>query len=279
MNSRILQGDCLNVMKNLQNNSIDCCITSPPYFGLRDYQALEQLGLEDTPEIYIQNLVTVFEEVKRILKPDGTCFIVIGDSYAGSGKGVWEKTDKQREVYVPQPKGLESKQPKTWKNLGIKSKDLIGIPWMFAFALRNAGWYLRQDIIWNKPNCMPSSVKDRFVNSHEHVLFLTKSHKYYFDINQAKEKGKTQEVRTKRNVWNIKTISGMQQYAKHIAAYPQELAEECLLVGCPKNGVVLDPFAGSGTTGVVAKKNERHFILIELNATYVEQINERINRT
>ena len=171
----IHNSDCINFLRDLPENSVDCCVTSPPYYGLRDYNVIGQIGLEETPEKYISRLVSVFQEVRRVLKPEGTLWINIGDSYAGSGKGAWKNKTAQKEIYVPNPGSIITRMPNVWE--GIKPKDLIGIPWMLAFALRSAGWYLRQDLIWEKPNCMPESVKDRCVKSHEYIFLFSKSPK------------------------------------------------------------------------------------------------------
>ena len=180
----VLVGDCVDSLRKLGDNEINCCVTSPPYYGLRDYGVDGQIGLEKTPTEYINKLVTVFREIKRVLRDDGVLWINIGDTYAGSGKGAWNNKEAQIEKYVADPQGPQSKMPKIWKDIGIKSKDLIGIPWMLAFALRNDGWYLRQDIIWHKPNAMPSSVKDRCTTAHEYLFLLSKSKKYYLTMNQ-----------------------------------------------------------------------------------------------
>ncbi len=177
--NKIIFADALKGLAVLESNSVDTCITSPPYYGLRDYGNSGQIGLESTPEEYIQRLVAVFREVHRVLKPDGTLWVVIADSYAGSGKGAWRNKEGQKEVYVLDPGSAPTKMPKTFE--GIKAKDLIGIPWMLAFALRADGWYLRQDIIWQKPNPMPESVRDRCTKSHEYIFLLSKSPRYYFD--------------------------------------------------------------------------------------------------
>jgi DNA modification methylase len=284
----IYNNDCKNGLKNLPDNSIDCCVTSPPYYGLRDYGANEQIGLEDTPEEYIDRLVGVFMEVYRVLKPTGTLWINIGDSY-WSGKGYTRPTDKKHEF--------------------IKPKDLIGIPWILAFALRREGWYLRQDIIWHKPNAMPESVKDRCGKSHEYIFLLSKSANYYFDkeaiqipakpnMNPAAYRiggNKRTEVDTtdpiyrrntdrtftptekvnKRDVWSVPTKPNKEN---HFAVFPDTLIVDCIKAGCPEGGVVLDPFMGSGTTAIVARKLYRNYIGFELNPEYVAISNDKINR-
>lgn len=181
----IYQGDALTILKQMPEESVNMCVTSPPYYGLRDYGVDGQIGLEETPEQFIAALADVFDEVKRVLKPDGTLWVNIGDSYAGSGKGAWDNKDVQKEVYVPDRDSPQSKMAKTWS--GIKPKDLIGIPWMLAFELRRRGWYLRQDIIWQKPNAMPESVRDRCTKSHEYIFLLSKSQRYFFNAAAIQE--------------------------------------------------------------------------------------------
>lgn len=277
----ILQGDALEQLRTISSESVHTCVTSPPYFGLRDYGVDDQIGQEETVEEYIRRLVDVFREVRRVLKNDGTLWLNIGDSYAAN------------RTYQAQ--------------IGCKPKDMIGIPWMLAFALRADGWYLRQDIIWAKPNPMPESVKDRCTKSHEYIFLLSKNKKYYFDSDAIKEAvaetskvrlsqniaeqhgsyrvpGKTNgpmkavggtSTRNKRDVWIIPTKPFK---GAHFAVFPEKLVEPCVLAGCPKGGTVLDPFAGSGTTGVVAKNLGRNFIGIELNQDYIYLAEQRIFR-
>lgn len=343
------------VLKTLPDQSVNMCVTSPPYYALRDYGTAswiggdpkcdhkgapirtrenvnrhtgtgndvknsvtyapvkqvcpkccavrvdDQIGLEETPEQYIERLVAVFHEVKRVLRDDGTLWVNIGDSYAGSGKGAWDNKTAQKEVYVPDPDSPQTKIRKTWD--GIKGKDLIGIPWMLAFALRADGWYLRQDIIWQKPNSMPESVTDRCTKSHEYIFLLSKSAKYYYDADAIKEPtvmhdtnlrdrdltklnncpGRTgmgglthndYNYRNKRDVWSVSTVP----YAgAHFATFPEKLIEPCILAGTTKNGgVVLDCFSGAGTTGVVCARLGRKYIGIELNPEYVKLSEDRI---
>jgi DNA modification methylase len=181
----VIFADALKGLAMLESNSVDTCITSPLYYGLRDYGVNGQIGLESTPDEYIDRLVNVFRKVRRVLKPDGTLWVVIADSYAGSGKGAWKNKNGQKEVYVLDQGSAPTKMPKTFE--GIKAKDLIGIPWMLAFALRADGWYLRQDIIWHKTNPMPESVKDRCTKSHEYIFLLSKSPRYYFNAEAIAE--------------------------------------------------------------------------------------------
>ncbi len=288
---KILQGNCLDKLKELSGQSINTCITSPPYWGLRDYGEDKQLGMEDTPEEFVNNLVEVFREVKRVLRDDGTVWLNLGDSYSSGGRTTTTnqslRGDKDYGVTRPKP------------SKGIKPKDLIGIPWRVAFALQKDGWYLRQDIIWNKPNPMPESVKDRCTKAHEYIFLLSKSPKYYFDNEAIKEDAKfpdgpntpksikavdgvysknLQKIganpkRNKRSVWTVTTKPFK---GAHFATFPMDLIEPCVLAGCPENGTVLDPFGGSGTTGIVASNHNRKAVLIELNTEYIEIARQRI---
>ena len=298
----IIQGDALTRLKELPSESVDCCITSPPYFGLRDYGVEGQIGLEESPEAYVSKLVEVFREVRRVLKDDGIMFLNLGDSYAGSGKG-GQSEEKRSENWQPQygNKG---------KRYGLKPKDLIGIPWMVAFALRADGWYLRSDIIWHKPNCMPESVKDRPTKSHEYMFLLSKGKKYYYDaeaisedaintkmpgknmrdtretygpqnggnsgLRDLKQRYKSGDWPTKRNKRTVWTIPTRPYKGAHFATFPEALVEPCILAGCPEGGICLDPFFGAGTTGLVAKKLGRRFIGIELNEAYIGMAQKRI---
>ena len=298
MKIKILQGDCIQSLKKLEDESINTCITSPPYWGLRDYNGEEkQLGLEETPEEFVENLVNVFREVKRVLRDDGTVWLNLGDSYSSGGRTTTTnqtlRGDKDYGVTRPKP------------SEGIKPKDLIGIPWRVAFALQADGWYLRQDIIWHKPNPMPESVRDRCTKAHEYIFLLSKNAKYYFDNEAIKEdavaknrtagnkvpqKGTDQpfsetkqglikaqqkkyQKRNKRSVWTVTTKPFK---GAHFATFPMDLIEPCVLAGCPEGGTVLDPFAGSGTTGIVAANHARNSVLLELNEEYIEIAKKRI---
>lgn len=292
----ILQGDTYWQMKlNLPSDSVDCCVTSPPYYALRDYGMDGQIGLEPTPEDYVNRLADVFDEVRRVLKPDGTLWLNIADSYCGTGDKGKYKGPKYAEGRNGQAVSLNRKID------GVKSKDLIGIPWMLAFELRRRGWYLRQDIIWHKPNPMPESVKDRCTKSHEYIFLMSKNPKYYFDHEAIKEPAKpdtsirrrdetklnntpgrtkmkglktnTYETRHKRDVWPV-TSKPLKE--AHFAAYPPDLIEPCILAGSRRGGVILDPFFGSGTTGVVATQLGREYIGIELNPEYIEIAKKRL---
>lgn len=307
----ILCGDALEMLKNFPDESISCCITSPPYYGLRDYKSDGQIGREKTVEEYLDRLVQVFRQVKRVLKKDGTCFIVIGDSYAGSGGGKGQYMDPKY------PKGRNGQNPSiTQKVLGYKAKDLMGIPWRLALLLREDGWYLRSDIIWHKENAMPEACRDRPTRSYEHVFLLSKSPRYYYDfdamaepikevskkrymrgrsaynkylnedagisvqkINRARRYGEYKgdnipQFRNKRDIWTINTVSFR---GEHYAAFPPKLAEICMIAGCPKGGIILDPFLGSGTVGFVALIQDRKYIGIELNEDYVNLAKKRIS--
>lgn len=269
----ILQGDVIDRLKDIPDQSVNCIVTSPPYYALRDYGVDGQIGLEQTPDEYITKMVEVFSECRRVLRDDGTLWINISDSYNGSGGNHTEnhKNDSGFQGKVGprcggKPKRIDS----------MKSKDLIGIPWMLAFALRSDGWYLRQDIIWHKPNPMPESVRDRCTKAHEYIFLLSKSHKYYFDSSAVKEQAVgSVEKRNRRSVWSV-SIKPFKE--AHFATFPPDLIEPCILAGCPKGGTVLDPFMGSGTTALVSEKHQRNWIGIELNPEYIEIANNRIQQ-
>lgn len=292
---KIIIADALTGLKSLSDESVDMCVTSPPYFNLRDYGVEGQIGNERTPDEYIFRLRSVFHEVKRVLKPNGTLWVVISDSYAGSGKGrnkdgSWKYNGGKQDTNTGSCIGTLYKTTA----VGCKPKDLIGIPWLLAFALRDDGWYLRSDIIWDKSgNVFPESVKDRCTKAHEYIFMFSKSRTYYFDSEAIKEplaktaikriwdqksdsrkenSGKA-DGKNKRDVWHVNTSS----YKKaHFATFPPELIRPCILAGSRKGGVVLDPFIGSGTTAYVAKKEERDFIGIEIQTEYEALIYERL---
>ena len=303
--TELFNGNCLDKLKDLEKQSINTCVTSPPYWGLRDYGVTNQLGSEETPEAFVENLVKVFREVKRVLRDDGTVWLNLGDSYCGTGHKGHHTDPKHKEGRNAQKIALNNKIK------GLKSKDLVGIPWRVAFALQDDGWYLRQDIIWHKPNPMPEPVKDRCTKAHEYIFLLSKNKKYYYDYEAIKEPSKFQykgrygpvkpssvgkknkellgfEIRdglknmtgsyptkNKRSVWTVTTKPFK---GAHFATFPMDLIEPCVLAGCPEGGVVLDPFAGSGTVGLVANQNNRDSILIELNSDYNKLIEERFNQ-
>ena len=256
----------------METGSVNCCVTSPPYFGLRDYGNDEQIGLEETPEAFVESLVNVFREVKRVLVDDGTLWLNLGDSYAGSGRGPAGNLGAENNE-----RHMENKH-KCLTPKGLKPKDLIGIPWRVALALQADGWYLRQDIIWSKPNPMPESVTDRCTKAHEYIFLLSKKPKYFYDHEAVKEEAQNElePTRNKRSVWEVTTkpYSGA-----HFATFPPDLIKPCIMAGCPTGGTVLDPFGGSGTTGMVALELGRSAELIELNPDYVDIINERTHVT
>lgn len=242
------------------------CVTSPPYYGLRDYTNNDkQIGLEQTPDDYIKELVEVFRLVRDTLTDDGVLFVNIGDSYYNYRPGKGQALVKQ--TLSSSKQDLPDDCPRRGNKLeGYKEKDLIGIPWMLAFALRQDGWYLRQDIIWNKPNPMPESVKDRCSRSHEYIFLFSKKQNYYFDVESIKVPtvdGKS--LKRRKSVWDIKL---QKNKSGHSAVFPDELIQPCILSGSKENDIILDPFIGSGTTGRVAKKLNRHYIGCELNVDY-----------
>ena len=268
MRDTILFGDCLETLKQFDEKP-RLCVTSPPYYGMRNYGDEDnQIGLESTPEEYIQNLVNVFREVRNCLTDDGTLWLNMGDSYYNYRPGKGQALVKQTMSNSKQD--LPDKCARRGNKLdGLKEKDLIGIPWMLAFALRADGWYLRQDIIWHKPNPMPESVKDRCTKSHEYLFLLSKNQNYYFNVDAIKE-----PTRRKRSVWNI-TKKGYRD--AHFAVYPPELIKPCILAGSQENDIILDPFMGSGTTAMVAKELGRYYIGCELHEDYGKLIQKRLN--
>lgn len=355
---KVLNGDALEMLKTLPSNSIDCCVTSPPYYGLRDYgtgkwvggdpncphrrlskwsehtitghaqaelagnvgdaiyktvcplcgavREDRQIGLEESPELYVKKLTEVFHEVSRVLKDDGTLWLNIGDTYNTSTYRKDEKSSGHGKQGTN--RGVYENVVERPHAMNCKTKDMIGIPWMLAFALRDDGWYLRQDIIWHKPNPMPEPIKDRCTKSHEYIFLMSKNPRYYFDYEAIQEdsiwkddkrKGQGRiayegkrlngnvdetkaqqsfvtitEKRNKRDVWSVNTQAVKEA---HFATFPEKLIEPCILAGCPQGGVILDPFFGSGTTGRVATRLNRHFVGIELNPEYLDIINRRTN--
>ena len=301
----IKQGDALSVLKTMPAQSINTCVTSPPYWGLRDYGVEGQIGLEPTLQEYVEALVEVFREVRRVLRPDGTLWLNLGDSYNGA------RMNRSGQHGYKDGRSNRDKRFSVGGVKGLKPKDLVGIPWMVAFALRADGWYLRQDIIWHKPNCMPESVKDRCTKAHEYIFLLSKNQKYYYDYEAVKEPlsittvndlksrktlnnkgthGDTRKdlgrnrdeyvpkdgKRNKRTVWTVATKPFSEA---HFATFPEKLIEPCILAGCPEGGTVLDPFIGAGTTAVVAWKNNRNYLGFELNPEYVLIATKRLAGT
>jgi site-specific DNA-methyltransferase (cytosine-N4-specific) len=259
VSSTIIEGDAYIALQKLPDRCIQCAVTSPPYWGLRDYGIDGQIGLEAHLQQYINNLLAVFREVKRVLCDDGVLWLNIGDGYTSGNRG-YRAPDKKN------PARAMSVRPDTPS--GLKPKDLIGIPWRLAFALQSDGWYLRSDIVWNKPNAMPESVKDRPTRAHEYIFMLTKSEKYYYDHASVKENN-----RNKRSVWNVNTMPFPEA---HFATFPPALIEPCIISSSKPNDYILDPFFGSGTVGEVAHTKNRRFVGIELNPEYIKIAQERL---
>lgn len=309
--NQIVCGDSFNVLREFSDKTVNMCVTSPPYFRMRDYKVEGQIGLEQTPDEYVLRLLDVFKEVKRVLKDDGTLWLNLGDSYGRFGGDMFTQLggDRHAETF----KNLPSKSLNVTTNFP-RPKNLLGIPWRVAFALQNDGWYLRQDIIWHKKNPMPEMVKDRCTRSHEYIFLMAKSKTYYFNADAIKEPildatkkryeygwsgafkgqfvgtpGETKfqngkpiaagefcksDMRNKRSVW---TTSLKPFKEAHYATFPPDLIEPCVLAGCPEGGLVLDPFMGAGTTAIVALKNNRKYIGIDISQEYIEIANRRIN--
>lgn len=345
MDYRIIEGDCIEGMRRLEGQSVNCVVTSPPYFGLRDYGHDGQIGLEASPDAFVAKMVEVFREVRRVLRDDGTLWLNLGDSYSGagpSGASYQSKTTMEREGKSSDgafriskslaQRGLTYAEKKPIPTPGLKAKDLIGIPWRVALALQADGWYLRQDIIWHKPNPMPESVRDRCTKAHEYIFLLSKAERYYFDSEAMQEPaskgaagsefhtGKTaahqlgrastkprtagnkshkyvtaydgsdtEEHRTKAGLMNIAdtpwetrnrrsvwTVATKPYKGAHFATFPPDLIRPCILAGCPKDGTVLDPFGGSGTTALVALEEGRKAVLCELNTDYIALAHKRL---
>jgi DNA modification methylase len=345
MTVEIKIGDCRDILKAMPDASVNCVVTSPPYFGLRDYGHDSQIGLEPTPDEFVSAMVDVFSEVRRVLRDDGTLWLNLGDSYAGSwgAQGRSGQMSDRSIISAQQVAAAAKKSSRTGSiptGSGLKPKDLIGIPWRVAFALQDDGWYLRQDIVWSKPNPMPESVTDRCTKAHEYLFLLSKSPQYHFDADAIAEElaassvarlaqdvdsqqgsdrvpGKTngkmkavakgnrktfrgggvytqgrsfdndadacndsvgnepneRGTRNKRSVWTIATQPFKEA---HFATFPPKLVEPCILAGCPAGGIVLDPFGGAGTTGLVADRLQRNAILVELNPQYADMARNRI---
>jgi DNA modification methylase len=300
----VIQGDCLDILPTLPEKSVQCCVTSPPYWGLRDYGVDGQLGLEKTPEEYVANMVKVFQEVKRVLRDDGTLWLNLGDSYTHDQPGR-NRNGTGGQIVRPYGSTEHRQKGRSDMHSGLKPKDLVGIPWRVAFALQADGWYLRQDIIWAKPNPMPESVTDRCTKAHEYIFLLTKNARYFYDAEAVKEDsvdpesfsgrrvrsagnmdaidpinykfhgsigengklraGQIYEKRNRRSVWTITTKPFKEA---HFATFPPEIPEICIKAGSRVGDSVLDPFSGAGTTGLVAEELNRNYIGIELNPAY-----------
>ena len=264
----LLTGNCLELINELDNDIIQTIVTSPPYWGLRDYEGEEkQLGQEDSPEEYVTNMVAFFRLCKRVLKDDCTVWVNIGDTYFGAKGGHWEGGNSITSDETGGNYRLQKKAPPKHKRL--KTKDLCGGPWLFALAMQEDGWYIRQDIIWHKPNPMPEAVTDRCVKSHEHIFLFSLAPRYYFDHEAIQEKAVEEEFRNKRDVWTINTA---QSKEAHFAVFPPRIPELCIKAGTREGDTVLDPFMGSGTTAYVAQRLGRKWIGFELNEKYAELI-------
>lgn len=304
-------GDCVQSLQQMPEQSVQCCVTSPPYFGLRDYGHDGQIGLESTPDEFVAKLVTVFREVRRVLKDEGTLWLNLGDSYASfrDGKATPDTTRGDDTGTLVEKGNAKNRMASTFRGTSIKHKDLIGIPWRVAFALQADGWWLRQDIIWHKPNPMPESVRDRCTKSHEYIFLLSKSANYFYNYEAVMEPVAESSVerlsqptlekkvgsnrvpfkangpmkavggmdeRNRRSVWTINT----QPYkGAHFATFPTEIPQVCILAGTKAGDTVLDPFGGSGTTGAVALELGRSAVLCELNPEYGKLIQERCTTT
>ena len=263
----LIVGDARTELRRFADETFQCCVTSPPYWGLRDYGVDGQIGAEIKVEDYVADLVAVFRDVRRVLRSDGTLWLNIGDSYTSGGR-TWRDADGKNPA-----RGMSYRAPTPD---GLKPKDMIGVPWRLAMALQADGWYLRADIIWHKPNCQPESVKDRPTRSHEYVFLLSKSEQYFYDHEAMKEPSTNgQSARNRRTVWSINTepYSGA-----HFAVFPPELARLCVMGGAQPGSAVLDPFMGSGTTGAVCLDTGRYFVGIELNPYYANLARERLSQ-
>lgn len=256
----IIEGDALTTLRRLPDEFVQCIVTSPPYWGLRDYNIDNQIGLEASLGQFINRLLAVFAEAKRVLKQDGVFWLNIGDGYT-SGNRAWRAPDKKNKARAM------ATRPQTPD--GLKPKDLLGVPWRLAFALQSDGWFLRADIVWSKPNAMPESVKDRPTRSHEYLFMFTKSERYYYDREAITEAN----GRNRRTVWEVNTqgVAGA-----HFATFPPRLIEPCITASTREYDVVLDPFFGSGTVGLVSEKLRRRYVGIELNPKYVSLAAQRL---
>ena len=273
MTYQIIQGNSKDILPTMPEESIQCCVTSPPYWLQKDYEDDDQIGIERTPEEYVKKIADIFDEVRRVLKSNGILWLNLGDSYCGGGG------------YCPNsPSNLAgSKQSKNRKARaapkpvppGYKAKDLAGIPWMVALELRKRGWYLRSDVIWEKSNCMPEKVFDRPTHNHEYVFLMSKSNKYFYNNKAIEENAVGGGSKNRRSVWHISrgAFKGV-----HTAVFPEKLVELCILSGSAENNVILDPFNGSGTTGKVAVMLKRQYLGIELNPEFCQMSIDRISQ-
>ena len=314
MTVQLLTGDCREVLRAMADGSVQTCVTSPPYFGLRDYGVAGQIGLESSLDAYVAELVAVFREVKRVLADDGTLWLNLGDSYASGGSRSTGRNDESSADLARRFEKYGTGRPKasierddrrtfTVSEGSCKPKDLLGVPWRVAFALQADGWYLRSDIVWHKPNPMPESVTDRPTSAYEHIFLLTKSGKYFYDADAIREPNETESNlrnksaetwgqlarltpnghgerewnnpagRNARNVWTIATAGFSDA---HFAVFPPEIPRRCILAGSREGDTVLDPFAGAGTTLLVADRLGRNAVGVEVNPEYVRMAQKRI---
>ncbi len=262
--SSVYEGDVLETLAELPAGLCRTAVTSPPYWGLRDYEATGQIGSEDAVDDYVAKLVEVFRALRRVLTDDGTLWLNLGDSYTSGGR-TWRAPDRKNPA-----RAMSYRAPTP---TGLKPKDLVGVPWRVAMALQKDGWYLRSEVIWYKPNALPESVRDRPTRAHETIFLLTKNEDYYYDYEAIRERGVNGQLRNKRSVWSIHT----EPYnGAHFATFPPKLIEPCVLAGSKEGDFVLDPFLGSGTTGLVASLNQRNFIGIELKTEYIALARARL---
>jgi site-specific DNA-methyltransferase (cytosine-N4-specific) len=262
--SALIQGDAHRILTAMPDGIAQTVVTSPPYWSLRDYGIEGQLGLEPSVHEFIEALADLFDDVRRVLRPDGTLWLNIGDSYTSGNRG-WRAPDRKNVARAM------STRPPTPE--GLKSKDLIGVPWRLAFALQERGWYLRSDLVWNKPNAQPESVTDRPTRSHEYLFMLSKSEKYRYDVDAVRGPND----RRLRSVWDLNTQPS-RDASGHFATFPESLAERCILLGSGEGDLVLDPFMGSGTTAIAAARLGRRFLGCELNPQYVQMAARRVGR-
>ena len=272
INYTVMTGDCRESLDTLEPNSVDCCVTSPPYFGLREYDTDFQVGIESTVQEYVDSLCDILDKVKRVLKDEGTLWLNIGDGYCNTNG--YQRSNKGWDRQARDGAKANDRDLSDLLNEGYKVKDVLGVPWKVAFELQRRGWYLRQDIVWSKPNPMPENVFDRCTKSHEFIFLLSKSKKYYFDLQSIKVE--TADGGGKKNPRSVWSVPVTRYKGAHFATYPPELIEPCIIAGCPPGGTVLDPFGGSGTTAGVAIKNDRQCILMEANPEYTTLIDKRV---
>lgn len=273
----LLIGDIREKIKEIESESVQAIVTSPPYWGLRDYDNSGQIGQEESPEKFVEELVKTFSGLKRVLKKDGTFWLNLGDTYFGAKGGHWDSSNSITNSETGTNYRMSRAAPPPHPYL--KTKDLVGIPWRVAFGMQQDGWYLRNDVIWHKPNPMPEAVRDRCAKSHEHIFLFSKSPKYYFDDKAIAEPSSDinspNETKVRRDVWTLNTST---YKGAHFAVFPMEIPELCIKAGSKEGDLILDPFMGSGTTAVVARRLSREWIGIELNPEYAKIIKDRTSQ-